>query len=111
MERDDLAFAGAARQADMIRRGEVSSRELVELYLGRIERLDRELNAFRLVTGERAMVDAAQADARRGAGGARPLLGVPVAIKDDADVAGEVTAYGSLAYGEPATTVPCSGCR
>ena len=52
----------------MIRRGEFSSRELVELYLGRIERLDRELNAFRIVTGERALVDAAQADARRGAG-------------------------------------------
>ena len=43
MERDDLAFAGAVRQADMIRRGEVSSRELVELYLDRIRRLDPEL--------------------------------------------------------------------
>ena len=47
MERDDLAFAGAGRQAEMIRRGEVSSRELVELYLDRIRRLDPELNAFR----------------------------------------------------------------
>jgi Asp-tRNA(Asn)/Glu-tRNA(Gln) amidotransferase A subunit family amidase len=36
MDRDDLAFAGATAQAEMIRRGEVSSRELVELYLGRI---------------------------------------------------------------------------
>ena len=43
----------------MIRRGEVSSRELVELYLERIERLDPELNAFRMVTGERALADAA----------------------------------------------------
>ena len=43
---DDLAFAGAARQAESVRRGEVSSRELVELYLRRIERFEPELNAF-----------------------------------------------------------------
>jgi amidase len=53
MEREDLAFAGAARQAALIRRGEVSSRELVELYLERIERLEPELNAFRRVMAER----------------------------------------------------------
>jgi amidase len=102
MERDDLAFAGAAAQADLIRRGEVSSRELVELYLGRIDRLDRELNAFRVVTGERAMVDAAQADARRGAGDDRPLLGVPIAVKDTEDFGGELTTWGTAAYGGPA---------
>jgi len=102
MERDDLAFAGAARQAEMIRRGEVSSRELVELYLARIERLDRELNAFRVVTGERALVDAAQADARRGAGDDRPLLGVPIAVKDTEDFGGELTAWGTAAHGGPA---------
>lgn len=103
MERDDLAFAGAARQADMIRRGEVSSRELVELYLGRIRRLDPELNAFRTVLDERALVDAAQADARRGAGDDRPLLGVPIAIKDTEDIGGEVTALGTAAHGGPAS--------
>ena len=36
MEGADLAFAGIARQAELIRRGEVSSRELVDLYLARI---------------------------------------------------------------------------
>jgi amidase len=102
MERDDLAFAGAARQADMIRRGEVSSRELVELYLERIGRLDPELNAFRTVMGERALIDAQQADARRGAGDDRPLLGVPIAIKDTEDVGGEVTGLGTAAHGGPA---------
>src|SRR5215207_5968765 len=102
MERDELAFAGAARQAEMIRRGEVSSRELVELYLARIERLDGELNAFRVVTGEGALVDAAQADARRGAGDDRPLLGVPIAVKDTEDFGGEVTGWGTAAHGGPA---------
>jgi amidase len=102
MEHDDLAFAGAARQADMIRRGDVSSRELVELYLGRIERLEPELNAFRVVTGERALIDAQQADSRHAAGDERPLLGVPLAVKDTEDVAGEVTTWGTAAHGGPA---------
>jgi amidase len=102
MQRDDLAFAGAARQAEMVRRGEVTSRELVELYLERIERLDPELNAFRTVTDERALADAQQADARRRAGDDRPLLGVPIAVKDTEDVAGEVTTWGTAAYGGPA---------
>jgi amidase len=102
MERDELAFAGAVRQVEMIRRGEVSSPELVELYLERIERLDPELNAYRRVMAERALADAQQADARRGAGDERPLLGVPMAIKDTEDVAGEVTAWGTAAHGGPA---------
>ena len=46
MDRDELAFAGAARQADMVRRREISSRELVLLYLERIQRYDGELSSF-----------------------------------------------------------------
>jgi len=98
----ELAFAGIARQAEMVRAGEVSSRELVELYLERIERLDPPLNAYPVAMGERALAEAEQADARRRSGGERPLLGVPIAIKDNTDVAGEVTTYGTNAYGEPA---------
>src|ERR687895_1559662 len=95
MEREDLAFTGVARQAELIRGGEVSSTELVELYLERIERLEPELNAFRVVMSERALADARQADARQGAGGGRPLLGVPIAVKDTEDVAGGPTAWGT----------------
>jgi amidase len=102
MDREELAFAGVVRQAEMVRRGEVSSRELVELYLERIARFDGELNAFRVVMGERALVDAQQADARRGAGDDRPLLGVPIAVKDTEDVGGEVTTLGTAAHGGPA---------
>jgi amidase len=52
--------------------------------------------------GERALADADQADGRRAAGDERPLLGVPLAVKDDQDVVGEVTARGTDAYGGPA---------
>lgn len=98
----DLAYAGIARQSELIASGEVSSRELVELYLERIARLDGKLNAFRVVLGERVLMEADQADARRGAGAGRPLLGVPIAVKDDIDVAGELTPYGTNATDGPA---------
>jgi amidase len=97
MSDDDHAFAGAARQAELIRSGEVSSRELVQLHLDRIARHEPALNAFRIVLAERALAEAAEADGRRGDGG--PLNGVPVAVKDDTDVAGEVTTKGSIAHG------------
>jgi len=102
MDRDDLAFAGVARQAELVRSGDVSSRELVEIYLERIERLDPELNAFRTVLAERALAEAAQADGRRGAGDTRPLLGVPMAVKDTEDVAGEPTGWGTAAFPDAA---------
>ncbi len=102
MDATDLAYAGIARQAQLIAAGEVSSRELVDVYLQRIALLGGALNAFRVVFAERVRMEAAQADARRGAGGERPLLGVPIAVKDDIDVAGEVTALGTNAAGGPA---------
>jgi amidase len=98
----ELAFAGIARHAELVREGVVSPRELVELYLERIARLDPQLNAFRVVLAERALAEAEQAEARRAAGEERALLGVPVAIKDELDIAGEVTAAGTGAYGPPA---------
>ena len=98
MDATDLAFAGLGRQAQLVRDGEVSSRELVELYLERIERIDPQLNSVRVTFAERALIEADQAAARRRAGdGGRPLLGVPILIKDDVDVAGEQTTYGSAA--------------
>jgi amidase len=86
----------------MVRRGEVSATELVGFYLDRIQRLNPELNAFRKVFAEKAMLEAEQAEARVRAGEERPLLGVPVAIKDEVDVVGEVNTHGTDAFTEPA---------
>jgi len=99
---DDVAFAGAYRQAEMVRAGEVSPSELVRLHLERIERLNPRLNAFRTVFAERARLEAEQAEARLKGGDQRPLLGVPIAIKDEVDIAGELKTMGTDGYSEPA---------
>jgi amidase len=74
--------------------GLTTSAELVERALARIEATQPTLNAFRVVRAERARAEAAEADRRLAAGERLPLLGVPVAVKDDVDVAGEPTAFG-----------------
>jgi amidase len=99
---DDLAFAGVARQAELVRAGEVSARELVELHLARIDRLDGVLHAFRSVAAERALAEADAAQERLRDGDPAPLLGVPIAVKDNVDVAGETTAHGTPESGPPA---------
>jgi amidase len=99
---EDLAFAGMARQAELVQAGKVSPRELVSLYLARIERMDPKLDAFRVVTAERAQAEAAEAERRRAAGEGGPLNGVPIAVKDCHDLAGEVTTNGTNCFDEPA---------
>jgi amidase len=101
---EQVAFAGSARQAELLRSRELSSRELTGLYLERIERLDPQLNAFRAVFGERALAEAEEADRRLAAGEEGALLGVPLAIKDVTDLAGEVTALGTGAFDQPAAS-------
>ncbi len=91
----DLAFAGLVRQAQLVRDREVSSRELVELSLNRIERFQPELNAFGAVYAEQALKEAE--NPRPG-----PLSGVPIAVKDEMDIAGEITSRGTGAFTERA---------
>ena len=98
MDNADVAFAGVAGQVELLRRGDATSRELTQLSLDRIASLDRRLNAFNAVYRERALAEADDADRRRAAGERAPLLGVPMAIKDEVDIAGEVTSRGTGAF-------------
>ena len=103
MDATDIAFAGAAEQARMLAAGSVSAPALLELYLDRIARIYRELRSFRIVMADSARREAAAAQERLDAGERLPLLGVPIAIKDDSDVAGEFTCFGTSAYDLEAT--------
>jgi amidase len=100
-ERRDLAFAGVARQAELVRSGEVTPRELVETALERISALDPQLNAFRVVFAEQALAEADGAAGQRGGAADQPLRGVPIAVKDDTPVAGECKVLGTNAHGGP----------
>jgi amidase len=95
-EQERLAFAGPATLAALVRSRELAPRQLVELFLERIERLDPHLNAFRVVMAEEAL---AAADALEDFSG--PLAGVPIAVKDDLGTAGQATTRGSRSYGPP----------
>jgi amidase len=106
----DLAFAGAAAQARMLADGELTAPELLEIYLERIARLDSQLRCYRVVLTDKARDEAYAAQDRLDAGERLPLLGVPIAIKDDVDVAGEVTTYGSGGHG-PAVTSDAEAVR
>ena len=80
-------------QLELLRTGAVSSHDLVT---ESIEAIDAaaSLNAFRCTRPDAALAEATAADERRAAGDDAPLLGVPIAIKDDTDLAGETTPYG-----------------
>ncbi|MFE2214270.1 amidase [Streptomyces canus] len=86
--------AGLVETARALADGTISSRALVEQALARIETSQASLNAFRIVRTKAALAEAEAADAQLAAGVRKPLLGVPVAVKDDMDVAGEPTAFG-----------------
>jgi amidase len=85
---------GLVGQARALAAGEVSSRELTERSLRRIEETQPTLNAFRVVCAEQALADADDADRRLAAGERAPLLGVPFAIKDDVDLVGYTAPFG-----------------
>ncbi len=96
-----VAFLGLARQAELLAAGELGAVELLEATLQRIEASQPELNAFRRLSPEAARAEALEAGRRIAAGDRRPLLGVPIAIKDDMDLAGEPTAFGCAGDFEP----------
>lgn len=82
-----------------ITRREVRPSELVDAYLGRIERFDGKLHAYIAVYGDDARAAADAADRAIAAGHAvGPLHGIPVAVKDIVDIGGRVTTGGSEAW-------------
>ncbi|WP_267886882.1 amidase family protein, partial [Mycolicibacterium mucogenicum] len=81
-------FPTLTQQLYRLASGAVTSQQIVRQSLDAIAASQLELNAFRVIFTEQAQADAAEADRKRAAGQHLPLLGVPIAIKDDVDVAG-----------------------
>jgi amidase len=98
-----MLFSGVEGQAQAVATGEVSAVELVEAVLERIDRVDPLLNAFTVVLSDEARTEAARRDEARTRGEELgPLHGVPVAIKEELDVAGCVTTFGGRGNSTPA---------
>jgi amidase len=100
----ELCYRTAREQAELLRRREVSAREVVAAHLERIERVNPALNAIVTLVPERALAEAAAADERLARGEpVGPLHGLPVAHKDTHLTAGIRTTSGSPSC---ATTCP-----
>ncbi len=95
----DLPFLTLADAAAKVRAGEVTSTQLTEAVLARIETYNDKLDAYITVMKDQALAQAAQLDAEAKAGQFRgPLHGVPVALKDNVDTANARTTGGSLLF-------------
>src|SRR5689334_15827036 len=75
--------------------GSVTSVDLVRRSLDAIAASQPTLNAFRVVLADQALAAAAAADRKRAAGEQLPLLGIPIAVKDDVDIKGVPTRFGA----------------
>ena len=92
---DELAEASAVELATRIRKGDVSSREVLDVLLDRVGRLDGPINAVVTTDVERAFADAAKADEVAAKGwGTGALHGVPMTIKDSWQTAGHADHVG-----------------
>ena len=93
---------GVVETAAAIASGHLTARAATEEALARIDERDAPLNAFSVVMREQALAEAADRDAAQATGDELgPLHGVPIAIKEELDVAGTVTTFGGLANSTP----------
>ena len=99
MQDTDLFYTPVWQLRELLDTRRVSSTELTETFLRRIERLNPKLNAYLTVTGEEALAAAKPADEKIWQGRENgPLLGIPISLKDLEATKGIRSTMGSLAY-------------
>ncbi len=97
--RDDVAFGSIPELGRLLRARKLSSTDLTELYLERLERFGPRYNCVVTVTPERALAEAATADRELRAGRIRgPLHGIPYGVKDLLAAKGYPTTWGAEPY-------------
>ncbi len=102
---DELWRESASSLAELIRRGEVTSREVARAHLGRIEEVNSALNAVVEVRESEVLEAADAADAHQRSGGSLGVLhGVPFTVKTNLDVSGYATTQGTAAYRDVVAT-------
>ncbi len=98
---DELYGKGAGELAGMIASGKVTSAEVVDAHLARIDEVNPDLNAVTVTLADEARAAAAKVDRAVAAGEPLgPLAGVPFTVKENIDVAGSSTTWGVAAFAE-----------
>ncbi|MBJ7470019.1 MAG: amidase [Solirubrobacteraceae bacterium] len=100
---EELRWLGAGATAARVRAGELTPRQTVAAALARIDAAQPSLNAFIRIRHAQALADAEVVAQRLAAGEFLPLAGVPIAVKDEVDQAGEVVTKGSYARTKTST--------
>ena len=101
----DIAFASVKQQARWMTTGQITSRELTEIYLDRIDRYGDLLECFVTVTADVARAQADRADRERATGQVRGLLhGIPYGVKDLLDTKDIRTTWGAEAFKDRVAT-------
>jgi len=102
---ESIAFASVKQQARWMTTGQISSRELTDIYLARIEQYGDLLECFVTVTPELARAQADKADRERATGQVRgPLHGIPYGVKDLLDTKDILTTWGAMPYKDRVAT-------
>ena len=96
----DLCYISAVDALAAFKAHKLSPVELMQALIARAEAVEPALNAFPMTYYERALEQARKAEARymKTDGRLRALEGIPVAIKNETAIKGEITTYGSLIY-------------
>jgi amidase len=92
---ESVCRLGVVELAEAMAAGALRCTDVVDALLARTARLDPALRCYRLLLADRARAEAAAADRARTAGDQRPLLGLPVAVKDTVALAGTPTSHGT----------------
>src|SRR6266404_6375687 len=108
MSADELCYEGIRELGGLFRRGALSPVDYATDLLGRVERLDKSLNAYVTVTAERALADARAAEASLKRGDAGTLTGIPIAYKDLYATKGIRTTAGSAVLGDWVPDFDCT---
>ncbi len=95
---DELCYIPATDAIAAFKARKLSPLELVDALIARIEKVNPKVNAFTYTFFDRAREQARRAEALYGAGNARKLEGVPIVIKDQHEMKGEITTHGSRLF-------------
>jgi len=118
LAKSEWSFKTAVETSAALAAKKVSAVELAQDVIGRIERHDGKVNAICVRDFERGLAAARTADAELARGVKKPLLGIPMTVKESYNMAGLPTTYGNPAFKDfiakedalPVTRVKDAGC-